>query len=330
MSRGKSFSESTFAFAATNEISRLDPWWATHVPILPSLRRERRGGYDVRFELPATVLLLQYKLSREARLLRMDQKPRGSAAILKGARAECRDGFCQFWTTDHQHRLLDRIARRFPYTYYVAPRFSGLAELQANYEDRTILANCIIAKLSDFPPSNRGARCRHRVISPHTSWRTYVFSKPVVLDRINFRAELRNVWEDWVHEVPLAVTVREIWEGLPRIGKTRALKWAKKEIARTQELPPTRFEAPPMRTADPFLIGPPGDEIRRRRTPRRPPWPTHLFRRERSTGFAKYDESDQIRLLALSRIFELAGLTFSLIQPSNKALDNTDFYDEGR
>jgi hypothetical protein len=43
----------------------------------------------------------------------------------------------------------------------------------------------------------------------------------------------------------------------------------------------------------------------------------------------KYEEDDQIRLLALSRNSELARLTFSLIQPSDKALEKTDFYDEG-
>ena len=260
----------------------------------------------------------------------MDRKPRGSAAILRTLRTECRDGFRQFWTTDHQHRLLDRIATRFPYTYYVAPKFAGLANLQANYEDRSILANSIIAKLADFPPSKRGSSCRHRVISPNTSWLTYVFSKPAVLQPVSLRAELRRVWEDWTAEIPLAVTMQEIWEGLPRTGKTKALRWAEKEVAEARELPAPRFETSSVGRADPLLIGRPEDaETRRLRVPRKPPWSSHLFRNQRTSGLVKYDEEAQVRLLALSRIFQLAGLTFSLLQPSDRALENTDFYDVG-
>lgn len=333
MAKRNGFSESTFAFAATREISRLDPWWSTHAPILPSLRSERRGGYDVRFDLPATVLLIQYKLSAEASRLRMVQKPRGSAGILRRLRRECSDGFCQFWTTDHQHRLLDRVARRFPYTYYVAPRFSELADLHTYCAERAILENSILIKLSDFPTARRGSSCRHRVISPHLSSKTFIFSKPKMADRSNLRSDLRDVWKDWLDEIPLAMMVEEIWERLPRIGKTRALNWARQEVALARERPRLRYESPPSMTRDaPRMIAPPDAEIAARppSIPRRPPWPAHLFRERRGAALVKYDESKQIQLLALARIFALAGLDFSLMQPSEKALENTEYYDDGR
>lgn len=330
MAKRDSFSESTFAFAATQEISRLDPWWSTHVPILPSLRRERRGGYDVRFDLPATVLLIQYKLSVETRQLRMAQKPRGASKILRRLRTECRGGFFQFWTTHHQHRLLDRVARRFPCTYYVAPRFMEIADLHSHYANRTILSNSIIVRLSDFPAATRGSSCRHRVISPHASWRNFVFSKPVVTDRLDFRTELRDVWQEWVREVPLAVMVEEIWERLPRIGKNRALKWARDEFATAREWITPQYEPPTAGRDLPRLTAPTDFErqVGRPPTPRRPPWPTHLFRAQRGVALVKYDDREVIQLLALARLFALAGLHFSLLQPSEKALENTEFYDE--
>lgn len=327
------FSESTFAFAATREISLLDPWWSNHVPIFPSLRRERRGGYDVRFDLPATFLLLQYKLTKEVQHLRMPNKPRGSAAIISTLRGECGDGLHQFWTTSHQHRLLDRVAARFPYTYYVAPRFSDVSDLHAHCASRSLMANSIVVKLSDFPPAKRGATCRHRVISPLSSWHNYVFSKPVVLQRTNLRADLREVWHDWVDEVPLAFQVRSIWEQLPRFGKARAMKWARAEFALAGTRPePTSDAGIASRGAGRYLSrpsdidGPPPRE----RRPLPPPWPKHLFRESRETGILKFNDEEVIQLLALSRVFALAGLHMSLLQPSGTALRNTRFYDEGR
>ena len=66
----------------------------------------------------------------------------------------------------------------------------------------------------------------------------------------------------------------------------------------------------------------------RRRRPLQPPWPKHLFRQERQRGIVKYRDEDVIQLLALSRVLALAGLTMSVLQPSETALRNTDFYDE--
>jgi hypothetical protein len=325
------FSETTFAFAATQEISRLDPWWSSHTPIFPSLRRERRGGYDVRFDLPATFLLLQYKLSKEVSHLRLVKKPRGSAALLRSLRSECGDGLHQFWTTSHQHHLLDRVARRFPYTYYVAPRFADVSDLHGHLGSRTIMANSIIVKLSDFPRAKRGTSARHRIISPLSSWRNYVFSKPVALPRTNLRAELRDIWHGWIDEVPLSLKVRKIWEGLPRIGKSRALKWAHDEfVAARERFIPAFEEVSPQREVGRYLAPPIDSDARppRPRRPLQPPWPTHLFRQERRREIVKYQDEDAIQLLALSRVLALAGLTMSVLQPSETALRNTEFYDD--
>ena len=329
MARPQSFSETTFAFAATNEISRLAPWWSAHVPILPSLRRERRGGYDVRFDLPATVLLIQYKLSTQLRQLKIMRRPRGSSEIIKRARAACRHGFFQFWTKDHQHRLLDRVAGKFPYTYYVAPRFVELADLHANYESRSILANSIVIRLSQFPASKPGSSAQHRVISPHLSSRNFVFSRPRVTERVSLRLELREAWRDWVHEIPLGAMIEEIWDGLPRVGKTRALKWARREFAMVRDESRPLYEPPIAARDAPRLVAQEDGASRaaRGRRPRRPPWPPSLFRDQRGTGLVEYDDKNIIQLLALAKVFSLAGLTFGVLQPSDKALENTEFYD---
>jgi hypothetical protein len=150
-------------------------------------------------------------------------------------------------------------------------------------------------------------------------------------DRPHLRSDLRDIWKDWVNEVPLATMVEEIWERLPRIGKTRALKWARQEVALARERPAPRYEPPSMMRDAPRLIAPADTEITARppATPRRPPWPPHLFREQRGAAGVKYGDSNLIQLLALARVFALAGLNFSLLQPSEKALENTEYYDEG-
>jgi hypothetical protein len=164
-------------------------------------------------------------------------------------------------------------------------------------------------------------------MSPHN----FVFSKPTVVERPNFRNELRDVWEEWVHELPLALMVEEIWERLPRVGKTKALAWARNEVAVAREgfYYRERYASAPGPEDYPRLVDHADDEaeVRRPPTPRRPPWPTHLFRGQRGVGLVKYDDQNLIQLLALARIFSLAGLSFSLLQPSEKALENTEFYD---
>ena len=286
----------------------------------------------MRFDLPATFLLLQYKLTKEVEHLRMAKKPRGSVAILSNLRSECGDGLHQFWTTSHQHHLLDRVAARFPYTYYVAPRFSQLTDLHSHCAARTLMDNSIIIKLSDFPPAKRGTNCRHRVISPISSVRNYVFSKPVALQRTNLRADLRAIWHEWVDEVPLAVQMRNVWEALPRIGKARAMKSARAEFALADKrIEPTSETGTAPSDAGRFLAAPIDSDrpLPRERRPLRPPWPKHLFRQSRQTAMVKYEEEAVVQLLALSKVLALAGLHMSVLQPSDTALRNTEFYDEG-
>lgn len=326
------FSESTFAFAAINELSRLDPWWSTHVPIIPSLRRERRGGYDVRFDLPASVLLIQYKRTSEVSNLRLVGKARTSTQIVQELRTKCRDGLYQFWTTDHQHRLLDRIARKFPHTYYVAPKFTKLADLQAHFAARTLMSNSVIVKLSDFPPVLKGASGRHRVISPHHCEQNFVFSKPFVSVNVSFAREFRGIWKEWSTAIPFRQQLAETWEAFPRIGKGRAMLWARNEVTLSRSLPRLRPESGRV-PEEVYSRALPRFEdettaVVRAPTPRPPPWPPSTFRNLRQEGFIEHDESDLIKLLALAHILDQAGLTMSLLQPSSKALYNSAFYDD--
>jgi hypothetical protein len=228
--------------------------------------------------------------------------------------------------------LLDRVARRFPYTYYVAPRFAELADLHAHCEGNAILANSMIVKLSDFPAAKRGSSCRHRVISPHLASKNYIFSKPVALLNLNVRAELREVWRDWLDEVPLSYRVEEIWDSLPpRIGKSQALKWAGREFASTRERIVSPYEGLAAARARRLIAAPEDPDMRttRSRRPNRPPWPPHLFRDRRGSALVRYRDEDVVRLLALARILALAGLSMHVLQPSETALRNSEYYDDG-
>ena len=166
---------------------------------------------------------------------------------------------------------------------------------------------------------------------PIGSRRNYIFSKPVLLDQLTIRAELRDIWKEWISEVPLGTQIQEIWDQFPRIGKARALKWAQREFALAEVRPARRYDEPP--EAAGRYLEPPSDtrpERSRPRRPLRPPWPTDLFRRQREVGIIPYKDEELIRLLALSRVLAMAGLSMSILQPSDTALRNTEFYDDGR
>jgi hypothetical protein len=283
MRQDNPFPESMYAFAATHELTRLTPWWATHVPVIPTLRRERRGGYDVRFDLPGTVLLLQYKLSKRRQQLQLTRAQKSDPSIVRHIRNLSQSGIDQFWTTDHQHKLIARISRQFPYCYYAAPQFISKGDLDYLFEQRRVLASSIIVKLDQFPPIRRGSDCRHRIVAPIGCNRHFIFSEPSSHAGIDMRRELRTLWRSWEPTKPLAETLEDVWKWAPRGNKRRAIAHARREIAMLKELPPEPEyrEAPPQADRDllpPPLPTEPGTSLAVPTRRRRPPWPDDTFR----------------------------------------------------
>jgi hypothetical protein len=322
----KPFPESMYAFAAVHELSRLTPWWARHVPVIPTLRRERRGGYDVRFELPGTVLLIQYKLSKRRQQLQLSEAQKSDLAIVRHIRGLAQSGIDQFWTTDHQHRLMARISTKFPFCYYAAPRFTSKGDLDFLFDNKQIMASSMIVKLDQFPPVRRGSSCRHRVVAPIGFNRHFIFSDPSTHPVINMKKELRALWRSWSPDKPLAESLQDIWKWAPRGNKTRAIAHARREIAILKRLPPEPdFGIHPIEAPQDLLPPPasvePGTSLAITRRRRRPPWPINTFGplEVRSELGGELDHLE--RLTAISYLFDLIGIQMSVVQPSEKSMD---------
>jgi hypothetical protein len=170
-------SEFSFGYGITREVEGLLASVGLHpVPFLPSLLHEGELGFDVKFEGPGRVVVLQFKLGEElGRFHRAT--PTQSIPLL--ARP--------FWryridTTGHQFRLLVEYEARHSDVYYVAPRFSIWQAYERAFQDRTVLENSLLLKPSEILrgiASQGGAPGVHRVVYDRLS--RYVCSVPVEL-----------------------------------------------------------------------------------------------------------------------------------------------------
>lgn len=233
------FSEYTYAFAVTHEMTRLSPWWSRQVPIIPSLRAEGRLGYDVRFDLPGSFLFIQFKLSRfrsNLRLVGDELLPNPDATLL---RTLSYNGIRQYWTDHGQHRLLLRLASRYPTTYYVAPKFDTQAELHDRFGRRRLLSSSLISRVGAFPGPRGDNQHRHRVISPCADpSQIFIFSEVARLWNITWREEAEALAKNWPNELPLAIQLSELWKELPgsQRRKDKALKDARRTVADAEQI----------------------------------------------------------------------------------------------
>jgi hypothetical protein len=170
-------SEFSFGYGVTREVEGLLASVGLHpVPFLPSLLHEGELGFDVKFEDPGRVVVLQFKLGEElGRFHRAT--PTQSIPLL--ARP--------FWryridTTGHQFRLLVDYETRHSDVYYVAPRFSTWQSYERAFQDRDVLENSLMLKPSEISrgiAAQGGTPGVHRIVYDKLS--RYVCSEPVEL-----------------------------------------------------------------------------------------------------------------------------------------------------
>jgi hypothetical protein len=215
------FSEFTYAFAATHELTRLSHWWATHTPVIPSLSAEGRLGYDVRFDLPGSFLFIQFKLAKERENLRLVGDELNPSVQSDQLRALAYGGIWQFWTSSTQHGLLARLAARFDTTYYFAPKFRTQADLNQNFANRSIARSSFIVPAANFPGARSDQQHRHRVIGPKAApSRVFIFSEVVSVENVVWRSEMTRIARRWPAMAPLGVQLAELWKEMP--GQLRA------------------------------------------------------------------------------------------------------------
>lgn len=112
-------SEFSFGYGVTREVEGLLASVGLRPsPFLPSLLHEGVLGFDVKFEDPGRVVVLQFKLGEELRRFHRAE-PLQSIPLLERPFWRYRIG-----TTGHQFQLLVDFEDRHSDAYYVAPRFS--------------------------------------------------------------------------------------------------------------------------------------------------------------------------------------------------------------
>jgi hypothetical protein len=132
-------SEFSYGFALTNEIVGWAP--ITAAPLFPSLIEEGKagGGYDVKLDMPAVPLYLQFKRAdcmtrRSAREIRKDQLPLSLP-------------FYRFKITESgksdQHELLLALDDGTSFVFYAAPRFHELTEINEAWNDNAVATRSI-------------------------------------------------------------------------------------------------------------------------------------------------------------------------------------------
>jgi len=129
------FSEFSFGYALTEEISDLFELHLNCAPIFPSQIEEGRegGGYDVEFDF-GFPLFLQFKLCEH-----MVRSNASEWSLFN-------DEYYRFkiWASRHssQHELLIELRDDYNFVFYAAPAFHNSAQLNNAYFDRQVIDRC--------------------------------------------------------------------------------------------------------------------------------------------------------------------------------------------
>lgn len=169
-------SEFSYGFALTNELVG----WTTlkAAPIFPSLIEEGKsgGGYDVKLDMPGTVLYLQFK--------RAHCMMRRSAREIKEHDAELSIPFYRFHITDvsysDQHEFLIELDDGTCDVFYVAPRFHKYSEINDAWAAKAVATRSIFVRPRAIGTLSPGS---HHVA--YDGSHAYLCSKPKPIDFVS-------------------------------------------------------------------------------------------------------------------------------------------------
>ena len=205
-------SEFSYGFALTNE---LVGWTELNAaPIFPSHIEEGKkgGGYDVKLDLPATPLFLQFK--------RADCMMRSSAKEISKHKLDLDVPFYRFAITERklsfQHTSLVTLDVGHNSVFYVAPRFHTLAEINSAWTAQKVLQRSIFVA-----PQQIGLikdDDRHHV--SFDAKRAYFCSQPREIVHVSIEG-LRHKLVDRLDqdERPLRTQLAEWRENISRAGE---------------------------------------------------------------------------------------------------------------
>jgi hypothetical protein len=169
-------SEFSYGFALTNEIVGWAP--ITAAPLFPSLIEEGKagGGYDVKLDMPAVPLYLQFK--------------RADCMIRRSVREICTHNlplllpFYRFKITESgrsdQHELLLALDDGSCLVFYAAPRFHELSEINNAWSDNVVATRSIFVAPSRIGPLD--TESHHIAYDEQQAW---LCSDPQPIDFLN-------------------------------------------------------------------------------------------------------------------------------------------------
>ncbi|TAL32093.1 MAG: hypothetical protein EPN98_14890 [Phenylobacterium sp.] len=185
-------SEFSYGFGATREAeAALRSVGVTATPFLPSLIHEKVLGFDVAFDRPGAVLMLQFKLGQQMKRYRSVPPGKPGPPVSS-----------PFWrfhldTTEDQFRLLVDAEQRGAEAYYVAPRFSDWQEYEDAYQAGAVLDRSLMVRPSDIErelTARSQPAGRHRVVYDLTS--RYICSEPIPLEEVRTDGMVAKVFQD--------------------------------------------------------------------------------------------------------------------------------------
>jgi hypothetical protein len=169
-------SEFSYGFALTNEIVGWAP--ITAAPLFPSLIEEGKagGGYDVKLDMPAVPLYLQFK--------RADCMIRNNAREIQKDKLTLSLPFYRFKITESdksdQHELLLALDDGKSFVFYAAPRFHELTEINEAWNDNAVATRSIFVA-----PSRIGRLDMQPHYVAYDERRAWLYSDPHPVEFLN-------------------------------------------------------------------------------------------------------------------------------------------------
>ncbi len=204
-------SEFSYGYGATREAeAALRSAGLTATPFLPSLIHENELGFDVAFDRPGAVLMLQFKLGQQMKRYR--SVPLGAPAPPVSI---------PFWrfhlnTSEDQFRLLVDAEQNGAEAYYVAPRFSDWLEYEAAFQSGNVLESSLLVRPSEIQrelTNHAQPQGRHRIVYDNDS--RYICSEPIPIEEASTSDIVARVLQD------LRVKPRKLADLVVALSETR-------------------------------------------------------------------------------------------------------------
>jgi hypothetical protein len=179
-------SEFSYGYGVTREVEALLASVGLHItPFLPSLVHEASLGFDVAFNSPGTVVMLQFKLGDELRRFHRTSPTQSIPALDH-----------PFWrfsvdASAPQFQRLAAFEQAKAQVYYVAPRFSSWAAYDSAFQKGEVLEHSLLLKPSEITRGMGGGAGVHRIVYDRS--RRYVCSEPIAIEEETSDSLLENV-----------------------------------------------------------------------------------------------------------------------------------------